>query len=142
VELLENIIRKDVRMRRTKFYKDYVLIEFEKPMYWDKIYIWEDTLNKAIKRKIPIKVKMDKVVYVISDVKKWKNDGEYMEKRFKKPEPMKLRGNFLKNLAVEENLQGVIDGVISANSALMRMAEADPAKWNQLGKLLHSKTNG
>ena len=127
-------------MRRTKFYKDHVLIEFEKPMYWDKIYIWEDTLNKAIKRKIPIKVKMDKVVYIITDVKKWKKTGEKMSKVFKRPdEPMILYGNFLKNLSVEENLQGVIDGIISASSALVKMAEADPERWEKLRKLLHSK---
>ena len=51
---------------------------------------------------------------------------------------MILYGQFLKNMSVEENLQGVIDGVISANSALVKMAEADPEKWKALGKLLHS----
>jgi hypothetical protein len=127
-------------MRRTKFYKDHVLIEFEKPMYWDKIYIWEETLDKAIKRKIPIKVKMDKVVYIITNVKGWKKTGERMEKVYKRPdEPMILYGQFLKNMSVEENLQGVVDGYISMSSAMNKMIDSHPALWEKTRKLLHKK---
>ena len=38
---------------------DHIFIEFEKALYWDKIYLRDKYINHAIKHKIPIKVKMD-----------------------------------------------------------------------------------
>ena len=130
-------------MKSYQILSDCIKIEFEKALYWDKIFLRDKYINHAIKYKIPIKVKMDQLggkVYVITDVKKWKKDGEKMSKVFKiANRPMKLFGNFLENYSVEENLQGVIDGAISITSAFTKMAEADPVKWEKLRKLLHKK---
>ena len=90
-------------MKSFKILKSHIFIEFEKALYWDKIYLRDKYINHAIKYKIPIKVKMGQLggkVYVITDVKKWKKEGTKMSKVFKiANRPMKLIGNFLESLS-------------------------------------------
>ena len=116
---------------------DHIFIEFEKALYWDKIYLRDKYVNHAIKYKIPIEIKMGKKTFIIEDVVKWKKTGEKMLKEFKrKGQPMTLWGNFLKldwKLPKKEEYVQVSLGMGNFLSGLTEKQR------DHLRKLLHKK---
>lgn len=67
-------------------------IEIKKPLYGNYVYIWEKVLNRAIRQKAMLEIRVPKGSAVV-DPREWKKNGKRMEKIFRKPnEPMILYG--------------------------------------------------